>query len=94
MKNILRKLAVLFLMVMVFTSCTDKKGTQGALEVNGYHPISVGGWAPFCCGRSKGSDMFATEFTAYSPDSTRIVKGCVCKGVFKGATIRIKKVID
>ena len=62
------------------------KGARNALLNAGYHPIDVGGYSFFGC--SKG-DVCKTNFIAYSPDSTRIVKGCVCSGWMKGKTIRL-----
>jgi hypothetical protein len=80
MKNTIISVAFLALF-----SCTDKTGAERALINAGYHPIEVGGYALFCCGQD---DNFATKFKAYSPDSTRIVIGCVCKGILKKSTIR------
>jgi hypothetical protein len=76
----------LTLLVMLSLSCTNKKGAENALKDAGYHPIEVGGYGWFDCSED---DMYATRFRAYSPDSSRIVKGCVCQGMFKGKTIRL-----
>ncbi len=79
-------LLVLFIIIVTPRACTNEKATREALLDAGYHPIEIGGYAWFSCSKD---DYFATKFTAYSPDSTRIVKGCVCSGLFKGKTIRL-----
>ena len=77
--------AVLALMLI---SCTDSEGARKVLLDAGYKPISIGGYGWFC--GSKG-DNYVTKFKAYSPnDSTRIVTGVVCRGIFfKSSTIRL-----
>lgn len=68
----------------IFISCTNEDGARDALMGVGLHPISIGGYAPYRCGEGT---VYATEFVAYNPDSTRIVKGCVCESMMKGKTI-------
>lgn len=63
---------------------TNPKSAKQALLNASYHPIEIGGRDNFACGR----DLFSTKFTAYTPDSSRIVSGVVCSGLFKGNTIR------
>lgn len=65
---------------------TKKEEARDALISAGYHPIDVGGYDYFNCSED---DIYKTRFTAYSPDSSKIVKGCVCQGFFKGKTIRL-----
>lgn len=65
---------------------TNEKAANRALKDAGYHPISVGGYGWFDCSED---DFYKTRFSAYSSDSTRIVNGCVCQGLFKGKTIRL-----
>ena len=72
--------------VALASSCTNKSRATEALLDAGYHPIEVGGYGFFKCSED---DHFATNFKAYSPDSTRVVDGCVCQGWFKGSTIRL-----
>lgn len=80
------KLIILVILCIGLGSCTNKKGARKALLDAGYHPIKVGGHAFFGCGKG---DTYATKFKAYSPDSSRIVTGCVCQGLLKGKTIRL-----
>lgn len=74
------------MLMFLIASCTDESGTKKVLEDAGYHPISIGGYGFMACSED---DTHATRFKAYSADSTRIVTGCVCKGMFKGKTIRL-----
>lgn len=63
----------------------DPRGAKRALLDANYHPIEVGGFKMLACSHG---DLYTTKFTAYSPDSSRVVSGVVCKGLFKGSTIR------
>jgi hypothetical protein len=74
------------LLAVGLSSCTNKNEAEKALKDSGYHPIEVGGYGWFDCSED---DMYATKFKAYSPDSSRVVTGCVCQGIFKGKTIRL-----
>lgn len=74
------------LLCVVAIGCTNKDGAEKALKQAGYHPIKLGGYGLFDCSED---DVFRTRFKAYSQDSTMIVEGCVCQGIFKGKTIRI-----
>jgi len=78
-------LTIIALASLSLTACTDKEGAIRAIENEGMHTISVGGYAWFSCEKS---DNYRTKFKAYSSDSSRIVTGCVCAGVLKGSTIR------
>ena len=83
----MKKLIFIILSIAFISSCTDIEGTNDALLDAGYHPIKVGGYDFF--NGSKG-DFYKTRFDAYSPDSSRIIHGCVYKGLFfKGKTIRL-----
>lgn len=80
-------LVVIAISCIALSSCfTDNEGTRDALIKAGYHPIEVGGYGFFSGGKE---DFFVTKFKAYSPDSSQIVTGVVCKGIFKGKTIRL-----
>ncbi len=74
------------LLAVGLSSCTNKNEAEKALKDSGYHPIEVGGYGWFDCSED---DMYATKFKAYSHDSSRVVTGCVCQGIFKGKTIRL-----
>lgn len=53
---------------------TDVEDAKRTLIVNGYKPITVGGFDPFGC----GIDIYSTKFTAIGPKGFK-VKGNVCK---------------
>jgi hypothetical protein len=82
----MKKFIVTIVIVVLLASCTNKSATEKALLDAGFHPIEIGGYSFFGCSED---DIYKTKFKAYSPDSSRIVKGCVCKGIFKGNTIRL-----
>jgi hypothetical protein len=83
----MKQILVIALFALTAYGCTNEKGATEALKDHGFHPIEVGGWGPFRCSEK---DLFSTKFKAYSPDSSRIVSGVVCQGVFKDKTIRTK----
>lgn len=72
--------------MLIFSSCTNEKAARKTLLDSGFHPIEVGGYGMF---DGSQDDVFKTRFKAYSPDSSRIVTGCVCSGWIKGSTIRL-----
>lgn len=81
------KLLSLILLIGLASSCTNKKGAIQALEAHGFkRPYKIGGYGFFACSED---DVYATRFSAYSQDSTKVVSGCVCQGIFKGKTVRI-----
>ena len=83
----MKKLILLSIISICLTSCfTDSDGAKKALIESGFHPIEVGGYGFFSGGKE---DFFVTKFKAYSPDSSVIVSGVVCEGIFKGKTIRL-----
>ena len=86
-KTVNMKKVLFLILTIVMLSCTDKDGARETLLNAGLKPISVGGYGWFSGGRG---DAFITKFKAYAPnDSTRIVNGVVCKGLFlKSSTIR------
>lgn len=82
------KKIILFITIVLMSSCTDERGAYDVLVKAGYKPIKVGGYGWF---KGSDNDTYVTKFTAYSPanDST-IVTGVVCRGLlFKSSTIRI-----
>lgn len=82
----MKKLFFFSIVSICLFSCTDKKSAKKALLDSGFHPIEVGGYGWFDGSKDY---IFKTRFKAYSPDSSRIVSGCVCSGLFKGSTVRI-----
>jgi hypothetical protein len=83
----MKKIILSAIIAISLVSClTDVEGSKKALIESGYHPIEVGGYGFFSGGKG---DTFVTKFKAYSPDSTHIVTGVVCRGLLKGKTIRL-----
>jgi len=80
----LRLLALLVVVAVTSTACTDADGARKALIGAGYSDIQIGEYAAFGCGRG---DDYATKFTAKGPTGV-VVTGVVCSGVLKGSTIR------
>ena len=80
------KLLIGIIILNTGASCTDVEGSRKALKDAGYHPIHVGGYDMF---NGDKSDFYITKFKAYTADSSAIVTGVVCKGIFKGKTIRL-----
>ena len=54
------------------------------LQTSGYTNIQVDGFRFFDC----GDDLFGIGFTATGPSGLP-AKGAVCRGIFKGATVRL-----
>ena len=81
----MKKLALL--LILLATGCTDPDGAVKVLSDNGFTNIKTGGYAWMLC--SSKDDAYATEFSATSPIGNS-VKGAVCKGFWKGSTIRFE----
>lgn len=79
----MKKLIVLVLLGL--SACSDAPGAKNALLDAGYSDVNTKGWAMVGCGRE---DMAATAFTAKGATG-RPVRGVVCRGLFKGSTIRL-----
>jgi hypothetical protein len=78
---------VLVIAVMAFGLWprTDPEGARTALTQAGYSQIEITGWRFWGCGRE---DNVHTGFTAVGPTGVP-VEGLVCKGWWKGNTIRL-----
>ena len=64
----------------------DRDGAINILEKDGrFVNVEVGGVDSFSCGKG---DVFRTHFQAETAEGKRI-EGTVCRGFFKGATIRL-----
>lgn len=63
------------------------KGEEASavLEAAGYTNVQLDGFRFWEC----GEDLFGMGFTAAGP-SGKPAKGAVCKGIFKGATVRLE----
>jgi hypothetical protein len=81
----MKKLALL--LTLLATGCTDPDGAVKVLSDNGFSNIKTGGYGWLSC--SSKEDVYKTEFTATSPNGSQ-VKGAVCKGFWKGSTIRFE----
>lgn len=80
----MKKLFVSVLVVLSLSGCTRAGEAERVLASQGFTDIQAGGYAFFGCDEK---DVFQTKFTATSPTGQR-VKGQVCSGWFKGATVR------
>lgn len=78
----MRKLWPLALLTLV--GCSDADDARKTLYAQGYTDVQITGWQLFGCSES---DTFNTGFRALSVTGTQ-VSGNVCKGIFKGATVR------
>jgi hypothetical protein len=81
----MKKLFVAAIAVLAVTGCTRPGLAERVLTEQGYTNVDAGGYGFFSCSED---DVFKTNFEATSPAGKR-VKGTVCSGWFKGATIRL-----
>jgi len=65
---------------------TQPQETKELLQSRGYTQIEVDGYSWFACSED---DWYATSFEATPPSGEGVVRGTVCKGIFKGKTIRM-----
>jgi len=71
---------------LALSGCTvPESQATSAIEAMGMTNVQVGGYAFFGC---DDKDSFASTFTATGANG-RSVRGVVCSGLFKGATVRI-----
>jgi len=71
---------------LALAGCTGSPDwATNALSAYGFKSIALGGWAMFGC---DDRDQFHRAFTATNPTGQR-VRGVVCGGWLKGATVRI-----
>ena len=82
MKNLIK--GMLITSLIVFSGCTSQKDAKKALESQGFSDIKYTGYSFFECSKE---DTFHTGFEAKNSNGD-IVKGTVCSGILKGATIR------
>ncbi len=76
----------LFLYAALMTNpmMTDENGARDTLKAAGLTPTEVGGYSWFGCGQG---DVWKTRFKATNAQGVPTA-GIVCKGLFKGTTIR------
>lgn len=79
----MKKLVLISLLFL--SACSDPKAATRTLQDNGYTDIKIGGYGLFRCSEK---DSFSTTFKAKNLASGRQVEGVVCRGIFKGSTIR------
>ena len=82
MKNI----AIISILTMILLSaCTSSNEAIRSAEALGLTEVQTTGYRPFACSES---DSFQTGFVAKNAKGDR-VKGVVCSGWLKGATVRL-----
>jgi uncharacterized lipoprotein YehR (DUF1307 family) len=79
----MKKVLIAVVLIVAMSGCTAENEARRVLENDGFTNIQLKGWSPFSCDQK---DTFATGFEA--DKNGRHVKGVVCSGVLKGATIR------
>jgi hypothetical protein len=77
---------IITLLLLILTSCTDKIDAERTLVINDFTEIEITGYKILGCSQD---DIYHTGFRATSPNGHK-VEGVVCKGIFKGSTIRFK----
>ena len=80
---ILSALIPLIIFIM-FALSTDHDKAKQLLIDNGFTHVEITGYNYFVCSRD---GVYSTDFQARTSNGT-LVKGTVCRGVFKGSIIR------
>ena len=82
-------LILLALVAVVFFAMLPKwmqgDEVRQVLETSGYSEVQLKGFVFLPC----GEDLFGMGFEAKGPTG-RLARGAVCKGIFKGATVRLE----
>lgn len=85
----MKKVFAMTVAAIMMAGCTVSEGkSRGVLEAQGFTDVELGG--PALIGCSEG-DRFTRTFEAKGANDTR-VKGVICAGLFKGATVRTTSV--
>lgn len=79
----MKKLLLISTLILL-ASCSDGSGARKVLSAQGMTNIEITGHSFFSCGKD---DSFSTGFKATSVNGQQ-VEGTVCKGIFKGSTVR------
>ena len=82
----MKKIILAVLILGLLSGCTDPEKATSVLSAQGYKDIEVTGYNLFSCGQD---DLYSTGFAATSVTGQR-VKGTVCSGILKGATVRFE----
>ena len=82
----MKKLALIAILALPLTACSNASDATKALTAQGFTDIQTTGYAgPFACSKD---DFYSTGFIATNPQGQR-VKGVACSGFFfKSTTIR------
>ena len=64
---------------------TDPEGARNTADSHGFTNIETKGYSWFGCGKG---DIWHTQFTAKN-ENGKDVSGVVCRGFFKGSTLRL-----
>ncbi len=78
------KLLIASVLALTLAGCASPDHAQQVLVDAGYSNVRTGGYSWLGCGKG---GIYATDFEAVGPTGMP-VKGTVCSGFFKGATIR------
>ncbi len=81
----MKRLLICIIGLSLLTACSDATAAKRALEDAGYTEVRTTGHSFWGCGQG---DTYKTGFNAVGPTG-RAVKGVVCSGWMKGATIRL-----
>lgn len=81
----LKRAIIVGFLSVVIAACSDPEGAKKAAEDAGYENVSTSGYSWFSCGKD---DTFSTGFSATNAHG-RPVRGVVCSGWLKGATVRL-----
>lgn len=81
----MNKIILACIMALTVSACSDSDTATKALRGAGYTQVQITGYRFFACGER---DSFHTGFAALGPTGVP-VKGTVCSGWLKGATIRM-----
>jgi len=83
----MKKIALVIIISIVLSACTNNSSAGRILEANGFTDIKYTGHDWFGCSQD---DFYHTGFIATGPTGKQI-KGCVCEGLLlKNSTIRFK----
>lgn len=75
---------LLLVIALMVAGCTQPEKARAVLAAQGLTDIKITGYSAFSCSKD---DNYATGFEATSVNGTK-VKGTVCAGMLKGATVR------
>lgn len=81
----MNKTVLSIIVALTVGACSDSDTATKALRGAGYTQVQITGYRFFTCGER---DSFHTGFSALGPTGVP-VKGTVCSGWLKGATIRM-----